>query len=265
MGSTVRVPRIELRRRPCRRPYEVVSPRIGVIKLLNQAMAPAPATVRGARGGMVLPGPTRPGERTSWRAAPGSNPGASTRPARAAHREQDVDLRLAARSPLDPEGVQKPLTTAKPGTRREVSPGTSRAGQSAQRLSDMSSGAQAARHGPPRKGPWPDGTGPGLAPPSPTAHRRPQNPLGLPVGTGERDEPLRSFRERPAPPARPRPPTTATLTHPNPPPDPTCSRTSSRTSRQDPQGPLRGRASGGPERLGAAASTYELLVLHNGT
>ena len=188
MGSTVRVPRIELRRRPCRRPYEVVSPRIGVIKLLNQAMAPAPATVRGARGGMVLPGPTRPGERTSWRAAPGSNPGASTLPARAAHREQDVDLRLAARSPLDPEGVQKPLTTAKPGTRREVSPGTSRAGQSAQRLSDMSSGAQ-ADHGPPRKGPVTDGTGPGLAPPSPTAHRRPpRTSRGLPVGTGERDE-----------------------------------------------------------------------------
>ena len=181
----------------------------------------------------------RAGEKRS-----GSNPGASTRPARAAHRQQGVDLRLAARSPLDPEGVQKPLTTAEPGTGVRSPPIEP----------DRAERAEAQRHeqrsaGRPRtplaRGPCPTER-PGLAPPSPTAHRRPPGPPGgcLSEQASETNT-LRSFRERPAPPARPPTPDDR---HPHPTPSatwPTWSRTSSRTSRQDPKGPLRGRPQGG--------------------
>ena len=222
----------------------VVSPRIGVT-----APQPSDGTRRGnPAGSSRWDGAARPnqaGREDELARSIGVEPGASTRPARAAHRE------MALTSDLPPgassiRGGAEAVDHGRTRDRREVSPGTSRAGQSAQRLSDMSSGAQAARHGPPRKGPWPDGTGPGLAPPSPTAHRRPQNPLGLPVGTGERDEPLRSFRERPAPPARPRPPTTATLTHPTR----HLAPLPSRTPRQDLETSTRKVPSGGALRGG---------------
>ena len=200
----------------------------------------------------------RAGEKRS-----GSNPGASTRPARAAHRQQGVDLRLAARSPLDPEGVQKPLTTAEPGTgvrsppiepdraeRAEAQRHEQRSAGSTSRTPSQGTVARRNRtrartaepHGPP---PAPE--------PSGAACRNRRARRTPPVVSGT----ARAASATPTPDDRhPHPP--------HPPPGPASfSNPSSGPRDKHPQGPLRGPPQGGPERLGAAALICELLVLHN--